>query len=219
MAPTPITASEFNARTDLPDWRFQLQCLHATFRARSFEGATSFAAQVAAAAEAADHHPDIDIRYPDRVHVVLTTHAAGGRVTELDVDLAGEISELAASSGATSEPTAAQVLEIAIDAMDIPRVRPFWAAVTGYRDDGDDALVDPVRVGPAIWFQQMDEPRLQRNRIHLDLTVPRDVADERVAAALAAGGTLVSDADARAFWVLADPEGNEVCICTCDDRD
>jgi 4a-hydroxytetrahydrobiopterin dehydratase len=65
----------------------------------------------------------------------------------------------------------------------------------------------------------MDEPRVQRNRIHLDLTVPQDVADERVAAAVAAGGTLVSDADARAFWVLADPEGNEVCICTCDDRD
>lgn len=219
MAPTPITATEFNARSDRPDWRFELQRLHATFRAGSFEAATAFAGQVAAAAEAADHHPDIDIRYPDRVHVVLATHAAGTRITELDIALSGEISALAAAGGLASEPTAAQEIEIAIDAMDIALVRPFWAAVTGYREDGDDAIVDPVRIGPAIWFQQMDEPRSQRNRIHLDLTVARDVADDRLAAALAAGGTLLSDGAARAFWILADPEGNEVCICTCDDRD
>lgn len=219
MAPPTITATQFAARTDRADWRFELQRLHATFRAGSFEGATTFAARVAAAAEAADHHPDIDVRYPDRVHVVLATHAAGTRVTELDVDLAGEISALASAAGLTSEPTAAQEIEIAIDALDIARVRPFWAAVTGYREDGSDALVDPVRIGPAIWFQQMDEPRPQRNRIHLDMTVAADVADARVAAALAAGGTLLLGEAARAFWVLADPEGNEVCVCTCEDRD
>ena len=65
----------------------------------------------------------------------------------------------------------------------------------------------------------MDAPRPQRNRIHLDVTVPHDVAEERIAAALAAGGTLLSDRAAKAFWVLADPEGNEVCICTWQDRD
>lgn len=219
MAPTPITATEFAARGDRPDWRFELQRLHATFRAGSFEGAAAFALRVAAAAELAQHHPDIDIRYPDRVHVVLTTHAAGTRVTDLDLELAGEISRLADAGGLSSEPTASQEIEIAIDAMDIEVVRPFWAAVTGYREDGPDALIDPVRIGPAIWFQQMDEPRPQRNRIHLDVTVAPDLADDRVAAAVAAGGTLVSDDAARAFWVLADPEGNEACICTSDDRD
>jgi 4a-hydroxytetrahydrobiopterin dehydratase len=80
-------------------------------------------------------------------------------------------------------------------------------------------LVDPAWQGPAIWFQQMDEPRTQRNRIHLDLTVPHDEADARVQAALAAGGVLVSDAAARSFWILADSEGNEVCICTWQDRE
>ena len=64
----------------------------------------------------------------------------------------------------------------------------------------------------------MDEPRPQRNRIHLDITVAHDAAEARVAAALAAGGTLVSDARARAFWVLADAEGNEACVCTWQDR-
>ena len=65
----------------------------------------------------------------------------------------------------------------------------------------------------------MDEPRIQRNRIHLDVTVPHDVAQQRIAAALAAGGTLVSDTAAPAFWILADPEGNEACICTWQGRD
>ena len=81
------------------------------------------------------------------------------------------------------------------------------------------AIVDPVRIGPAFWFQQMDQPRPQRNRIHIDVTVPHDAAEARIADALAAGGTLVSDRRARAFWVLADPEGNEACICTWQDRD
>lgn len=65
----------------------------------------------------------------------------------------------------------------------------------------------------------MDPPRTDRNRIHLDLTVPHDVAEQRVADALAAGGRLVSDDRARAFWVLADADGNEVCVCTWQDRD
>jgi 4a-hydroxytetrahydrobiopterin dehydratase len=65
----------------------------------------------------------------------------------------------------------------------------------------------------------MDAPRPQRNRIHLDLTVALDEARARVGAAIAAGGTLVSEAHARAFWVLADVEGNEVCVCTWHDRD
>ncbi len=65
----------------------------------------------------------------------------------------------------------------------------------------------------------MDEPRPQRNRIHLDVIVPHDVAEERVAAALAAGGRLVSADRAPAFWVLADAEGNEACVCTWQGRD
>ena len=99
--------------------------------------------------------------------------------------------------------------------MDIDAVRPFWEAVLGYRPlqrrpGGPVNLVDPARLGPAVWFQQMDEPRPDRNRIHVDVTVAHDVAAARVEAALAAGGVLVSDADARSWWVLADVEGNEV---------
>ena len=103
-------------------------------------------------------------------------------------------------------------------------MRPFWKAVTDYQDEPEPSdlnagLVDPFGRGPAIWFQQMDSPRPQRNRIHLDIDVPHDAAAARIEAALAAGGTLLSDHAAPAFWVLADAEGNEACICTWQGRD
>ena len=221
-----LTATEFHATTELPDWRFLRTRIEATFGAASFDAAAHFALDVASAAEAAAHHPDLDIRYPGEVHIALTTHAAGGTVTDLDVALAATISELARRWGLTSRPGRAQVCEVAIDAMDIAAVRPFWQALLAYEPepphhaiDNAIAIVDPARIGPAFWFQQMDEPRPQRNRIHIDVTVAADVADERIAAAIAAGGHLVSDRAARAFWVLADPEGNEACICTWEDRD
>ncbi|CAM5693822.1 VOC family protein [Mycolicibacterium aubagnense] len=56
-------------------------------------------------------------------------------------------------------------------------------------------------------------------RLVLDVDVPHDVASTRIAAALAAGGVMVSDRAAPAFRVLADAEGNEVCVCTWQSRD
>jgi 4a-hydroxytetrahydrobiopterin dehydratase len=90
-------------------------------------------------------------------------------------------------------------------------------------DPGDPGygagLVDPAGQLPPIWFQQMDTPRPQRNRVHFDITVAHDEAEDRVRAAVAAGGTLVNDSFARSFWVLADAEGNEACVCAWTDRD
>ncbi len=220
-----LSSSEFQARTDLPDWRIVLRRIEARFRAKSFEAAAAFIGQVAGAAESAGHHPDVDLRYPACVHVSLTTHATNS-LTDADVALATTISSLAAAAELTSEALPALAVEVAIDAMDIDAVRPFWKAVLGYDDEppanaGEQitALVDPLRIGPSFWFQQMDTPRPQRNRIHLDIIVAHDVAERRVAAAVATGGRVVSDKRARAFWVLADPEGNEACICTWQDRD
>jgi 4a-hydroxytetrahydrobiopterin dehydratase len=70
-----------------------------------------------------------------------------------------------------------------------------------------------------VWFQQMDAPRLQRNRIHIDVNVSHDEARQRSAAALAAGGRITRDTEAPAFWVLSDAEGNEACISTWQGRD
>jgi len=164
---------------------------------------------------------------PDRVELTLQT-ASLAQITRRDVELAHAVTDVIRALGLQTAPKVSarpvQALEIAIDAMDIAAVRPFWRAVLAYtdepgRDGSTDPIVDPLRQGPAVWFQQMDRPRPQRNRIHLDVTVAHDEADERLAAALAAGGTMVSDAAARAYWVLADAEGNEVCVCTWQDRD
>lgn len=59
----------------------------------------------------------------------------------------------------------------------------------------------------------MAEPRTERNRIHIDVYVPREQAEHRVAAVVAAGGRLVTDEHAPSWWVLADAEGNELCVC------
>ena len=216
MEYTAVTADEFAALGGLDDWRFVLGAIRTDFRAGSLPAAATLVARIVEAAEAADHHPDLDLRYPDRVRVVLSTHATGG-LSNADVDLARTISQLAADAGATAETSTAQAVEIAIDTIDADRIRPFWAAVLGYKES-DGALVDPLRLGPPVWFQQMDEPRTDRDRFHIDVSVPHDVAEQRVAAALAAGGRLVTDQFARSWWVLADADGNEACVCTWQDR-
>lgn len=217
MPYTPITAEELTESEGLGDWRVVLRTVQAEFRAPSFPAAGRLVAAIADAAEAADHHPDLSLTYPGRVRVSLTTHAVDGLSTH-DVDLARHISELAKAAGATADAGTAQALEIAIDTMDADRIRPFWAAVLDYREQSDGSLSDPRGWGSPVWFQQMDEPRTERNRFHLDVSVPHDLAEQRIDAALAAGGSLVTDRYARAFWVLADAEGNEVCICTWQDR-
>jgi 4a-hydroxytetrahydrobiopterin dehydratase len=226
-------------------WRYLL----GEFRTEVLTGSLPLAADVAgraAAVAGAQGHLRMDVR-ADRVVVSLQT-AAVAWVTPLDVELAHRISAVVgefrlttqsgvggdsaggdsgddsgddSSGGATRS---VQVVEIGIDALDIPKIRPFWQAVLGYagepgKSGPEDALVDPVGQGPAIWFQQMDASRPQRNRIHFDVSVPHDEAHQRIRATIAAGGTLIYDAEAPAFWVLADPEGNEACITTWQGRE
>lgn len=214
---TAVSPPELAALDGLDDWRYGLNAIAATFRAPSYPAAAALVVAIGDAAERAAHHPDVAVQYPGRVRVVLTTHATGG-VTTRDVDLARQISALASESGATAEPTLAQMVEFAIDTLDADRIRPFWKAVLDYEDVGGP-LVDPRRIGPPMWFQKMDAPRTERSRFHIDVTVPHDIAEQRVAAAIAAGGTLVTDRYARSWWVLADADGNEACVCTWQDRD
>jgi 4a-hydroxytetrahydrobiopterin dehydratase len=202
-------------------WRYVL----GEFRTQVLTGSLPLAADVAARAAAvagADGHLRMDVR-ADRVILSLQT-AAVASVTLHDVTLARRISTVVSEFRLTTQggalPRSVQVVEIAIDALEAARIRPFWMAVLGYADvPGGDALADPLGQGPTIWFQQMDAPRPQRNRIHLDVAVPHDEAHQRIQATIAAGGTLVYDAEAPAFWVLADPEGNEACITTWQGRD
>jgi 4a-hydroxytetrahydrobiopterin dehydratase len=206
-------------------WRLVLGELRTEVRTGSLPLAADVAARAAAVPEA-QGHLRMDVR-ADRVVLSLQT-AETGRLTTRDVELARRISvvteEFRLTTTSGQDDRTVQALEIGIDAMDIASIRPFWKAVLGYADEPgqpgpEDALVDPFGQGPAIWFQQMDAPRPQRNRIHFDVSVPHDEAHRRIEATVAAGGTLLSDAEAPAFWVLADPEGNEACITTWQGRD
>ncbi|MFC7597858.1 VOC family protein [Terrabacter sp. GCM10028922] len=201
----------------LPEWRCLLQRMHLTVRAPDTSSAFAFVARVGEVAATAGRRPDVDVR-GEVVHLTVSTEPAGG-VTEADVELGRAIDAVVNELGLASEPRSLTVIEIAIDAMDIDAVRPFWHAVLGWDVIARDDLQDLLRMGAAVWFQQMDEPRPQRNRIHLDVTVAHDEAAGRIERALAAGGRMVSDSAAPAFWVLADPEGNEACVCTWQGRD
>jgi 4a-hydroxytetrahydrobiopterin dehydratase len=211
-------------------WRFLLGTLRTSVPVGSLTRAAEVAARVVAVCGSdADGHLRVDIR-PERVVLTLQSLELAA-LTARDVDLARRISAAMREVGLRTEseigagaPRSVQLLEIAIDALDIAAVRPFWKAVLGYCDEAgadgpQDPVVDPVGQGPAIWFQQMDQPRPQRNRIHIDICVPHDEAPRRIEAALAAGGRLVSAARAPAFWVLADVEGNEACVTTWQGRD
>jgi 4a-hydroxytetrahydrobiopterin dehydratase len=163
-------------------------------------------------AEAADHHPDVDLRI-EGVTVRLKSFDVGW-LTERDVRMATKISALAREQGLKADPAAVQEVNLTIDALSRPEIMPFWRAVLGYEQVGGEDLVDRHRHGPTIWYQDMDEARPQRNRIHVDVAVPHDQAEARIAAAIAAGGRLVSDEHAPMWWTLSDPEGNEVDVCT-----
>jgi 4a-hydroxytetrahydrobiopterin dehydratase len=211
-------------------WRYVLGVVRTCVRVGSLARAADVAACAAAASGPdADEHLWMDLR---RDRVVLSLQSlASASVRWRDLELARRISAAVGQLGLRTDAEvgdgpqrSVQVLEIAIDALDIASVRPFWKAVMGYDDEAgasgpEDPLIDPVGQGPAIWFQQMTVPRPQRNRIHFDVSVPHDEAQRRIRAALDAGGVLVSDAHAPAFWVLADAEGNEACITTWQGRD
>ena len=203
----------------LADWRFFLMKLHARFKTGSFTRGLELITRITEAAEAADHHPDVVLTYP-QVDVDLTSHDVHG-VTSRDVDLARRISEIAAELGVEAAPRDVSTLELALDVPDAAAVKPFWRAVLGYQDNQDwPEIMDPGGRNNTLWFQEAPDASGEvQQRFHLDIVVPRDVAEERVAAAVAAGGTLVGEDAVPAYWVLADAHGNKVCVCTADGRE
>ena len=198
------------------EWRVVRDDAATYFRTGSFAAGVALVDAIAKLAESADRRPDVDLR---REGLTVRLRSSNeGRFNEGDVALARQISQAARGLGIVVDLTGLQHVQVAIDALVIPDVLPFWHAVLGYEQVDVADLLDPRRQGPPFWFQQMDAPRPQRNRIHIDVYVPHDHAEARVAAALAAGGHLVSDENAPEWWTLADAEGNEVDVAPWPDR-
>ncbi len=202
------------ARFHEVDWRVMAYAACTHFRTGSLAEGVALAEAISRLAEASSQRPDVDLR-SNGVTVRLKVNDTG-ELSEGDVALAGEISAAARELGIPVDLTGLQTFQIAIDALVIPDVMPFWGAVLGYVQIFD-VLMDPHFEGPTFWFQQMDAPRPERNRTHIDLYLPEDQARGRIDAALAAGGRIVNDAHAPEWWTLADPEGNEVDVAPWPD--
>ncbi|MCO8276679.1 4a-hydroxytetrahydrobiopterin dehydratase [Actinoplanes sp. TRM 88003] len=209
----------------LADWRKLGQGLHARYAVDGFAAG----ARLVAAAEAGlvpratigDGFVDLKLISDDAVyrdddgkeHIVEW-------VTQRDIDAARRISEIATDQGAVADPSSITTIELALDTASSARVAPVWAALlTGSTDArgrgtiGDDVRDASGRV-PILWFQDTDEHETPRQRFHIDVWVAPEVAEQRIAAAVAAGGVIVDDKEAPSFTVIADQDGNKACVCT-----
>jgi 4a-hydroxytetrahydrobiopterin dehydratase len=212
-----ITASEFHAGAGLGDWRAFFDGPKAFFRTGSYAASAELAAAIGRLGAEAGFEPDVELRAAGVTVRLLATPATGFLRSHLD--RARQISATAAALGATADLAMVQTIQISVDALVSADVMPFWRAVLGYDAAGEEDLVDLHAGGPALWFQDMDAPRPERNRIHIDVCVAPEQVETRVAAGVAAGGRIVFDKGAPMWWTLADPEGNEVDITSMAHRD
>jgi 4a-hydroxytetrahydrobiopterin dehydratase len=219
----PITPKQFEEAEGVEDWRLTSEGATAFFRTSSFAESAQFVQAISELQRVEDHKPGVDIRHDGvTVHMITYTEDYFGP-SQRDVELAGQISAAAGELGLTADPAAVQSLLIIPGATNIAEVIPFWRAVLGYeprRDSPDEDLVDPHDRGVAFWFEQMNEPRGDGGgAIHVAIWVPYEQAEARIKAALAAGGRMVRDEFAPAWWTLADAAGNEADIATTKSRE
>jgi 4a-hydroxytetrahydrobiopterin dehydratase len=217
-----ITPSQFHAADGAEDWRVVGDGACAYFRTGSFAAGARLVQAIGELAGIDDHAPDVDLR-PDGVTVrLLTLTADYAGMTQQDLDLARRISTVAREHGVTADPSSVQGFLVVPGAPVTAAVVPFWRAVLGYEpriDSPEEDLVDPRGRGPTCWFEEMAEPSQGGGAIHVAGWVPRDQAEARVAAAIAAGGHMVRDKYAPSWWTLADAAGNEADIATVIGRD
>jgi 4a-hydroxytetrahydrobiopterin dehydratase len=207
----PLTHEQLQSTLrELPGWSVVDGALQRQYVAPSHERALGLVA------EAIDHHPTIEFEHT-RVTFRLRTWNPPA-ITTSDVELARRIAAVAADLGLHTDDAldARPRLEICIDATDPAALLPWWAVALRYIEK-DGELVDPDGTGPTVWFQEVPEAKTVKNRVHLDLWLPRREAAARRALLLSMGGRVLDEHDSaddeEAFWVLADPEGNEACLC------
>jgi 4a-hydroxytetrahydrobiopterin dehydratase len=217
------------AAANLTDWRKLGQGLHARYVVGDFGAGVRFLAAVGEAGDVLGHHPHVMMgdRYVD---LKLLSDDAVYRddegtehvvewVTQSDVDLARRISEIAAEQALDADPASITAIELALDTAHAATIAPVWAALlTGSTEArgrgtiGDDIRDATGRV-PILWFQDTDEHETPRQRFHIEVYVAPEVAEQRIAAAVAAGGTVVDDNDAPSLTVIADQDGNTGVVC------
>ncbi|MCN9244691.1 4a-hydroxytetrahydrobiopterin dehydratase [Streptomyces sp. RY43-2] len=211
-----VRPQQFHETVGLEDWRVLGEGACAYFRTGSLAVGAKLVQAISELPGVGSGHPDIDVRHDGVTVRLITLSGDFYGLSERDVELARRITAVARTLGIPADPSAVQTVQVTVDALAGPAVVRFWRALLGYDDraNSPEDLIDPQRRGAPFYFQRMDAPRPQRNRVHIDVWVPYDRAEARIADAVAAGGRLVDDAHAPGHWVLADPEGNEACVGT-----
>jgi 4a-hydroxytetrahydrobiopterin dehydratase len=218
-----IPAREFQSAEGVEDWRVVSDGACAWFRTGSFAASAGFVAALAALDVVREHPPAVDVRADGVTVRLVTLEGDYFGLSQRDVRAARAISAAARDLELRSDPSAIQSFLVIPGASDVAEVMPFWQALLGYErrpDSPDEDLVDPRDRGPAFWFEAMDEPRPDGGgAIHVAVWVPIEEAEARVEAALAAGGRVVRDTFAPAWWTLADAAGNEADVASIAHRD
>jgi 4a-hydroxytetrahydrobiopterin dehydratase len=218
-----ITPKQFQEAPGAADWRVLGDGACAYFRTGSFAAGARLVQAISELPGVEDHHPDVDLRRDGvTVRLVTVTNDHYG-MTRRDIELARGISTVARAQGLAADPMSVQSLLVIPGATAPAEVMPFWRAVLGYEprpDSPSEDLVDPRGRGVGFWFERMREPRPDGGgAIHVAVWVPYEQAEGRIAAALAAGGRMVRDQFAPAWWTLADAAGNEADVATTMSRD
>lgn len=217
------------AAADLTDWRKLAQGLHARYVVDDFGTGARFVVAVGEAGDALGHHPRVSIGN-GYVDLKLVSDDAIYRddegtehvvewVTQQDVDLARRITEIAAEHRVAAAPASVCDIELGLDTAHSATIAPMWAALlTGSaesqgRGSPSDEIRDVTGRVPNLWFGEADEHTAPRQRFHIEVYVAPEAAEQWIAAALAAGGTLVDDSNAPSLTVIADQDGNEGIVC------
>lgn len=217
------------AEAGLGDWRKLAQGLHARYVVDDFGAGARFVAAVGEAGDHVGHHPSVAMG-PGHVDLKLSSDDAVYRddegtehvvewVTQQDLDLARRITGIAAEHGLAADPAAVTVIELGLDTARSATIAPVWAALlTGDagaqgRGTPSDEVRDATGRVPNLWFGDADEQETPGQRFHVEVYVAPEVAASRLAAAVAAGGTVVDDSEAPALTVVADPDGNTGVLC------
>ena len=216
-----IRAREFRETEGTEDWRVVGDGASTFIATDSFASSVRVAQAIGDLPGVEDHRPDLDIRADGVTVRLLTAGDDWYGMSRRDVDLARGISGAVRDLGLTADPSDVQSVLVIVETKVAAEVMPFWKAVLGYDyrpDSPGEDLVDPRGRGPAVWFEEVQEWRDKGNGIHLAVWVAHEVAEARVAAALAAGGRMVRDR-APSWWTLADALGNECDVATPLERD
>jgi 4a-hydroxytetrahydrobiopterin dehydratase len=209
-----VTAKQFHDSPGVEDWRVLFWGAHVYYATTSFAQAAALVAAIADVVEEVGHEPDIDVR-PHGV-TIRTFSRVDGALSPIDAVLAAAVSRAARGLGLEPDPTHLQTVGIAVAQGAGVDTRPFWAAALGYEDNGDEDATDPLRRGPHLWFHPLDPAKPGRGRTHIDVSVPRDVAEARVAAAVAAGGR-IARSNAPHWWTIASPDNHGIDVAAWAD--